>query len=80
MVPGFGPGLKSKTVAGILNLLPLVGVPVGGIGRLYLGYNEIGIAQLLLSFVCLGMLWSIVDGFMILTGSVTTDAEGKPLA
>ena len=69
---------KSKVLAGALNLAPLVGIP-GGIGRLYAGYIGIGIAQLLLSFVCVGMIWSIVDGIMILTGSLTHDADGKPM-
>ncbi len=69
---------RSKMAAGLLQLLPLVGVP-GGIGRLYLGYIGIGIAQLLLTVVCIGWIWSIIDGIMILTGSVTTDANGQPL-
>jgi hypothetical protein len=77
-VPGFGPGAKSRSTAGLLNLLCFVGVP-GGIGRLYLGYTGIGVAQLLLSFLCIGHIWSIIDGILMLTGSVTTDAEGHPL-
>ena len=70
---------RSRSVAGILNLICMVGIP-GGIGRLYLGYIGIGIAQLLLSFVCIGHIWSIIDGILILTGSPATDADGKPLS
>jgi len=72
-----GPG-KNKVLAGVLNLLPLIGIP-GGIGRLYLGYIGVGVAQLLLSFVCIGAIWSIIDGILILTGSETRDADGNPL-
>jgi len=85
------PNAKSKLVAGLLGIL------VGGLGvhRFYLGYNNIGIAQLaidvvgwiLLPFTCgislifiLGAhLWGLVDGIMILTGSINQDAQGRPL-
>lgn len=85
------PNAKSKLVAGLLGIL------VGGLGvhRFYLGYNNIGIAQLaidvigwiLLPFTCgislifilAAHLWGIVDGIMILTGSLNTDAQGRPL-
>ncbi len=69
---------KSKMAAGLLNLLPCIGLP-GGVGRLYAGYIGIGVAQLVLSFVCVGLIWSIIDGIMILTGSLPTDSDGKPL-
>lgn len=71
---------KSRMIAGLLQiLLGLVGF--GGIGRLYLGYTTLGILQLILPFAtCFaGALWSIIDGIMILTGSVNTDAFGRPL-
>jgi TM2 domain-containing membrane protein YozV len=71
------PAAKSKLVAGILQIA-LGGL---GIGRFYLGYTGIGVAQLLVTvFTCgIGAIWSIIDGIMILTGSVTTDANGVPL-
>jgi hypothetical protein len=69
---------RSKVVAGLLQLLPLVGIP-GGFGRLYLGYTGVGVAQLVTSFLCVGYFWSIIDGIMILTGSVLTDGHGQPL-
>ena len=68
---------RSRTVAGLLNLLPLVGFP-GGVGQLYLGYIRTGVLQLVLSFCCVGAIWSVIDGIMILTGS-GTDADGQPL-
>lgn len=77
-IPGLNTPFKSKMVAGLLNLICLLGVP-GGIGRLYLGYIGIGLAQLFLSFVCIGYIWSIIDGILILTGSVDRDAEGNVL-
>ena len=81
------PGLaepKQKLVAALLGIL------LGWIGihRFYLGYTTIGIIQLCLGLA--GMLtcgittiaawiWGIVDGVMILTGSLRTDAHGVPL-
>jgi len=54
---------------------------VVGAGRFYLGYTGLAVAQLLVSiFTCgIGSLWGLVDGIMILTGSVKTDAHGVPL-
>ncbi|MDQ2947200.1 MAG: NINE protein [Acidobacteriota bacterium] len=85
------PTAKSKLVAGLLGIL------LGGLGihRFYLGYTNIGIAQLatdvigwvLLPFTCgislvfiiAAHVWGLVDGIMILTGSINQDALGKPL-
>ena len=73
--PPYGVEQKSKLVAGLLQIfLPY------GIGRFYLGYTSTGVAQLLLVFACgAGSIWSLIDGIMILTGSVKTDARGVPL-
>ncbi len=63
---------KSKIVAGLLQLF-LGGF---GIGRFYLGYTGIGVAQLL---TCGGLgFWALIDAIMILTGSVK-DSNGLPL-
>lgn len=69
---------KSKTVAGLLQLLSLIGI--GGIGRFYIGDIGIGVAQLLVGwFTCgIGLIWSIVDAIMILTDKVP-DSQGRPL-
>ena len=90
-MPYQDPTAKSKMVAGLLGIL------LGGLGihRFYLGYTNIGIAQLatdiigwvLLPFTCgislifiIGAhVWGLVDGIMILTGSISQDAQGKPL-
>ena len=70
---------KSKVVAGLLQLLGLLGVV--GIGRIYLGYIGLGIAQLLVGLVTCGIgavVWGIVDAVLILTDKVR-DPEGRPL-
>lgn len=68
---------KSKLAAGLLGIL------LGGFGvhRFYLGYIAIGIAQILLTFVCcIGYVWGFIEGILILAGStITTDADGRPL-
>ncbi|MEB3981911.1 TM2 domain-containing protein [Mycobacterium sp. 663a-19] len=69
---------KSKTIAGLLQLLSLVGI--GGIGRFYIGDVGVGVAQLLVGwFTCgIGLIWSIVDAILILTDKVP-DPQGRPL-
>lgn len=81
---------KSKTTAGLLQLLGLIGVL--GIGRIYLGYTNLGIAQLIIGLVggfVIGMLtcgigfaipvvWGLIDAVMILSGQVR-DPLGRPL-
>lgn len=63
---------KQKMTAGILSLF-LGGF---GVGRFYLGYTGLGIAQLLTFGGC--GIWSMIDGILILTGKVP-DAQGRPL-
>jgi TM2 domain-containing membrane protein YozV len=70
---------KSKVVAGLLQLLGLFGLV--GIGRIYLGYTGLGIAQLLVGLVTCGIgavIWGIVDAILILTDRVR-DPQGRPL-
>ncbi|WP_199256270.1 TM2 domain-containing protein [Mycolicibacterium mengxianglii] len=77
---------KSKTIAGLLQLLGLFGLL--GIGRMYLGQVGLGVAQLVGGIiftavtcgfgVLLPMIWGIVDAVMIFTDKVR-DPQGRPL-
>jgi TM2 domain-containing membrane protein YozV len=70
---------KSKTVAGLLQLLGLIGIV--GIGRIYLGNTGLGVAQLLVGLATCGLgavIWGIVDAVLILTDNVP-DPQGRPL-
>ena len=80
----FDPTLKSKLAAGLLGIF----LGALGIHRFYLGYTGIGVAQLvlaLLGIVTCGIttiaagIWGLVEGILILTGSINRDAWGKPL-
>ena len=75
---------RSKIAAGMLGIL----VGSLGIHRFYLGFNTIGTIQLVLGlcgiFTCgvttlAAHVWGIVDGVLILTGSLNKDAQGRPL-
>ncbi|WP_205877903.1 TM2 domain-containing protein [Mycobacterium camsae] len=70
---------KSKTVAGLLQLVGLFGFV--GIGRIYAGYVGLGIAQLVVGWVTCGIgawVWGVIDAVLILTDKVT-DPQGRPL-
>jgi TM2 domain-containing membrane protein YozV len=70
---------KSKVVAGLLQLLGIVGIV--GIGRIYLGQIGLGVAQLIVGIVTCGIgaiVWGIVDAVLILTDNVR-DSHGRPL-
>ncbi|AHB13014.1 TM2 domain-containing protein [Dehalococcoides mccartyi] len=71
------PERKSRIAAGLL------GVFLGSIGvhRFYLGFVGIGIAQIIVSIVTLGIgsIWGFIEGILILTGSFEKDAKGIPL-
>lgn len=62
-----------KIAAGVMQLL----LPFG-IGRFYTGHIGIAIAQLVLSFAGIGLLWAFIDGIVILAGR-PTDRRGRPL-
>ena len=72
---------KSKIAAGLL------GIFLGSLGvhNFYLGYTGKAIAQLLISLLSCGFLavvseiWGLIEGIMILTGSIDTDGNGNPL-
>lgn len=64
---------RSKVVAGILQLvLPF------GVGRFYTGHTGIAVAQLILAFFFIGLVWSFIDGIVLLAGN-PTDPYGRPL-
>ncbi|OFJ50848.1 NINE protein [Mycolicibacterium grossiae] len=70
---------KSKLVAGLLQLLGLVGLV--GVGRIYLGNTGLGVLQLVLGLITCGVvavIWGIIDAVLILTDKVR-DPEGRPL-
>ena len=72
---------KSKIAAGLL------GIFLGALGvhNFYLGYTGKAVAQILLTvlscFTLSGItaIWGLIEGILILTGSINTDAEGKQL-
>ncbi len=66
---------KSRVLAGLLNL-----IPPGGIGRLYLGYSAYGVLQLVLGLLtCVGYIWSLIDGIVMLSGGVKYDGYGRSI-
>ncbi|MFI5782191.1 NINE protein [Nocardia sp. NPDC051570] len=67
---------KSKLVAGLLQIF----LGWAGVGRFYLGYPSIGVAQLVVSVLTCGVghIWGIIDGVLMLTGKVR-DPNGFPL-
>lgn len=70
--------LTSRFVAGVLQVF----LGSLGIGRFYMRSYKIGILQILASAVTIGFggfLWGVIDGFMILSGKITTDGRGKML-
>ena len=78
-------GNKSKIAAGLL------GIFLGGFGahNFYLGNNNTAIIQLCLTLIgwiacgigpVIASVWGLVEGIMILTGNIKTDANGNPLS
>jgi TM2 domain-containing membrane protein YozV len=75
---------KSKVLAGVLGIL------LGGLGihNFYLGYTGKAVAQLLIfifGFCLYGIgpiisgAWGIIEGILILVGSINKDGAGRPL-
>jgi TM2 domain-containing membrane protein YozV len=79
--PPFNPAAKSRLAAGLFGVL----LGALGIHNFYLGYTGRGIAQLLISILTCGWLapvawiWGLIEGILIFTGSIATDAKGVPL-
>lgn len=80
--PNASSSQKSKIAAGLL------GIFLGsfGVHNFYLGYTGKAVAQLLITLLTCGFgafissIWGLIEGIMILTGSITTDGKGNPLA
>lgn len=72
---------KSKIAAGLL------GIFLGSLGvhNFYLGYTGKAVAQLLITLLTCGFgaiissVWGLIEGILILTGSIDKDANGIPL-
>lgn len=83
------PNAKSKVAAGLL------GIFLGqfGVHNFYLGYTGKAVAQLLLTIfgyilaifivgifmVAASSIWALIEGIMILSGSIKVDGNGNPL-
>lgn len=75
------PNGKSKVAAGLL------GIFLGALGvhNFYLGYTGKAVAQLLITVLSCGFLavvssvWGLIEGILILTGSINKDANGNDL-
>ncbi|MFF0546981.1 NINE protein [Nocardia thailandica] len=67
---------KQKLTAGLLQIL----LGSFGVGRFYLGYNGLAVAQIAVTWLTcgIGAIWPLIDGIMILTGKVP-DSQGRPL-
>ena len=68
---------KKKMTAALLGIL----LGAWGIHNFYLGFTKKAIIQIIVS-VCtwgIGGIWGFIEGIMILTGSINTDANGNPL-
>ena len=72
---------KSKIAAGLLGIL----LGCFGAHNFYLGYTGKAVAQLLISILScfilswVSAIWGLIEGIMILTGSINYDANGKEL-
>ena len=75
VITAFSP--KSRLTAGLL------GIFLGAIGvhRFYLGNVGVGIAQIVVSIVTIGIgsLWGFIEGIIIISGGEWKDARGRPL-
>ena len=75
---------KSKMAAGLLGIF----LGCFGVHNFYLGYTGKAVGQLLLTLIgwiacgigpIAAWIWGLVEGIMILSGSINTDAEGNDL-
>ena len=71
--------VKSRRTAMALALFPLTGA-FGG-HRWYLGFYKIAIFQIIVTVVTIGfgLLWPLVEGFLLYSGRMDKDKQGRPL-
>ena len=75
------PNAKSKVAAGLLAIF----LGCFGVHNFYLGYTGKAVAQLLITILSCFVLsvvsavWGLIEGILILTGSINADANGNPL-
>lgn len=83
------PSAKSKIAAGLFGIF----LGAFGVHNFYLGYTSKAVLQLVLTIVgfilsCIGIgvllvagieIWGLIEGIMILAGSIKTDGSGRPL-
>ncbi len=73
---------KSKMAAGLLGIF----LGAFGVHNFYLGYTGKAVAQLLITVLTcfigaiVSEIWGLIEGIMILSGSITVDGHGVPLA
>ncbi|MDD6236252.1 MAG: NINE protein [Clostridiales bacterium] len=78
----YGYKQKSKLAAGLLGIL----IGSFGVHNFYLGYTGKAVAQLLITLLTCGFgavisgIWALIEGIMILTGSINVDGKNVPLA
>ena len=74
-------GGKSKIAAGLLGIF----LGTFGVHNFYLGYTGKAVAQLLITVLTCGIgaaissIWGLIEGILILTGSIDKDANGNYL-
>jgi TM2 domain-containing membrane protein YozV len=73
----YDPMAKSKMAAGLLGIF----LGAWGVHRFYLGHVGIGIAQIAVTICTCGFggIWGLIEGILVLTGTINVDAEGRPL-
>ncbi len=75
------PDAKSKLAAGLLGIF----LGCFGVHNFYLGNTGKAVAQLLITLLScfvlsvVSAIWGLIEGILILTGSINTDANGNPL-
>lgn len=72
---------KSKLAAGLFGIF----LGAYGVHNFYLGNTGKAVAQLLITVLTRGVgavissIWGLIEGILILTGDINTDAQGNPL-